>query len=105
MQNKSRNLMIILLIMGLMMIGGCNYDYQRLFKKPEPPEPKLLKVEIYFTSGQHVPAYVKGLGIEADGQVYVGGSSLNYIYNARGEIIGSFNYARVDYIKIMEEER
>ncbi|CFX78336.1 Uncharacterized [Syntrophomonas zehnderi OL-4] len=102
MQKNPRRIMIVLLIIGLMMIGGCKYDYKQLFKKNEPPEPKLLKVEIYFTSTQHIPAYVKGLGIEKDGQVYVGGSSLNYIYNAQGEIIGSFNYARVDYIKIIE---
>lgn len=94
--------MVALLIIGLLAVAGCKYDYQQLLQKTEPSEPELLKVEIFFTSTQHITAYVKSLGIEKDGQVYVGGSSLNYLYDARGNIIGSFNYARVDYIKLVK---
>ena len=64
----------------------------------------LLKVEIFFTDDKTLVGYVKQLGIEQQGKVYVGGSSLNYLYNENGEIIGSYNYQRVLYIKILPHE-
>ncbi len=102
MQRIPRIFIIGFLLVGLLALAGCNLDYKQLMQKSEPPEPELLKVEIYFTDKDHIPAYVKSLGIEKDGQVYTGGSSLNYLYDANGKIIGSFNYAKVEYIKIVK---
>jgi hypothetical protein len=64
-------------------------------------KPQLTKVEIHFADTNKLVCYVKSLGVEENGQVYVGGASVNYIYDQEGKIIGSYNYQRVDYIKIL----
>lgn len=92
---------IIALLLGLLATAGCE-NYNQLWQKMQPEEPKLIKVEIHFTSDDNTIGYVKSLGVEEDGEIYVGGSSVNYIYDKKGKIVGSFNYARVEYIKIIK---
>ena len=94
------SLLILSLLTGL-MITGCKLDYQRLWQKTQPVEPELLNVEIHFDNKDVVYGYVKNMGIEADGEVYNGGSSISYIYNKQGKITGSFNYARVEFMKLV----
>lgn len=97
-----RILVGMVLLLGMLTTAGCNLNYKQLTQKTQPDEAKLIKVKIHFTSNDNITAYVKSLGVEKEGEVYVGGSSVNYIYNQKGKIIGSFNYARVEYIKIIE---
>lgn len=91
-----------LLVVSLTGAAGCALNYKQLLQKAEIQEPELIKVEIFFSKDDHITAFVKSLGVEKDGQVYVGGASLNYVYDAQGRIIGSYNYSKVEYIKILE---
>lgn len=95
-------LIATLAIVFLLSMSGCNAGFSKLdIQKKSKPE--LIKVRIFFTDDQSITAYVKSLGIEEHGKVYVGGSSLNYLYDENGNIIGSYNYQRVLYIKILPE--
>lgn len=87
------------------MNSGCNFDAQKLIKpSTTADEEKLFKAEIVFSSEDKITAYIKSLGIEKQGQVYVGGASLCYLYDAQGNVIGSYNYQKVLYIKILSEK-
>jgi hypothetical protein len=66
------------------------------------PEPQLIQVELFFTDKETLVTYVKGLGIEEEGKVFAGGSSMNYIYDKEGNVIGAFNYQRLIYAKILD---
>jgi hypothetical protein len=102
MRFKSFALMVLLLM--LLLLGGCNYDFSQILGLSSPSsQPELIKAKIHFTDGESLETYIKDLGIQQDGKVYVGGSSLNYLYDAQGNIIGSYNYQRVLYIKIVPE--
>jgi hypothetical protein len=93
-----------LLVMLLLPTMGCKENVPEILgihNKDEQVE--LIRVKIYFTDGQNLEAYIKDLGIDQEGKVYVGGSSLNYLYDKQGNIIGSYNYNRVLYIKIIPE--
>jgi hypothetical protein len=43
------------------------------------------------------------LGIDPEAQVYVGGPSLNYMYDQDGNVIGSYNYQNVLYMQVLPE--
>lgn len=92
-------LMVFLLL--LLFIGGCKLNIQQIWQKTQPPEPQLLNVEMHFANGDIVYGYVKNMGVDENGKVYNGGSSLSFIYDHKGSIIGSFNYARLEYMKLM----
>jgi len=95
---------VCLMIMLLLPISGCSYDFSKfLGSSVGSSEAELIKVKIYFTDGESIESYIKDLGIEQDAVVYVGGSSLNYLYDKQGNIVGSYNYQRVLYIKIIPE--
>lgn len=100
-KKKLAGLLIILLLLGVM---GCNTQLKNFV--PEKDVTKdLIKVEITFTDDKTLVGYVKELGIEQQGgKVYVGGSSLNYLYNKDGHVIGVFNYQRVLFMRIISEE-
>ena len=92
------------LLLSFLLLSGCNYNISELLGVPaKSSQGELIKAKIYFTDNQTLEAYIKDLGIQQDGKVYVGGSSLNYLYDARGNIVGSYNFQRVLYIKIVPE--
>ncbi|NLB87876.1 MAG: hypothetical protein GX790_01420 [Syntrophomonadaceae bacterium] len=94
-------LLILLLLFGVM---GCNIDLPSIPYEKDVAS-NLIKVEITFTDDKTLVGYVKELGIEQQGgKVYVGGSSLNYLYDKDGNVIGAFNYQRVLFMKIITEE-
>lgn len=99
-----RVFLIASLLIMLAFTCGCDTDWGRLLQSDSEDEAQLFKAMIYFTDGATLEAYIKELGIEKDGTIYVGGSSLNYLYDRNGKVIGSYNYQRVLYIKIISEE-
>jgi len=99
--SKSKYFAALLLLAGLLAAAGCGYDFKQLVKNGEEEAP-LMKVEIHFANNDDLTTYVKSLGVEKDGEVYVGGASVSYMYNEKGQIIGSYNYARVEYMKILK---
>ncbi|MDD2620167.1 MAG: hypothetical protein PHC92_05820 [Syntrophomonadaceae bacterium] len=102
---KARVLMLMALVCSLLYVSGCDFDVKRLLEPSTAvSEEKLFKAEIVFSSTDKVVAYIKSLGVEKNGQVYVGGASLCYLYDSQGNIIGSYNYQRVLYIKIISEK-
>lgn len=101
MQKKLGIGMLILFVLASLMVAGCKLDYKQLWQKSQSSEPALLNVEIHFANKDVVYGYVKTMGIEDDGRVYNGGSSLSYVYDHQGRIIASFNYARVEYMKLI----
>ncbi|WP_061213758.1 hypothetical protein [Syntrophomonas wolfei] len=102
--SKGRILGGILLILLLLFNSGCNFEGKRLFQSSSAPEEQLIKVRIVFTDDQELETYIKNLGIDEKGKVYVGGSSLSYFYDANGKVLGSYNYQRVLYIEIIPEK-
>ncbi len=96
---------LLLLVLSFFLIGCEQVDFSKLTLPSNREQVKLIKVEIFFTDGATLIGYVKNLGIEPEGKVYVGGSSTNYLYDARGKIIGAYNYQRVLYIKIIPENQ
>lgn len=99
--NKIKRMVAAVLLILLVFSNiGCKLDPGKLLKS-DSDKPQLIKAEIHFTDKDILPCYVMSLGVEEKGQVYVGGASLNYIYDKDGNIIGSYNYQRVDYIKIL----
>jgi len=93
------------LLLTLMLVGsGCNYDLNKLFSKANQPQKvQLIKAEIHFADKEVVTCYIQSLGMAEDAEIYVGGNSINYMYDKNGKIIGSYNYQRVDYIKMLRE--
>lgn len=102
---KKQMVAACLLILLSLTAVGCNFDIARILGEEDTGvESDLIKVNIHFTDGESLDAYIKDLGIEEEGKVYVGGSSLSYLYDVKGNIIGSYNYQRVLYIKIIPEK-
>lgn len=94
-------------LMALLLLGvtGCGYDLRSLLPGARTGEAPLLKVHIQFRSDQaEIECYVKSLGIAPEGQVYQGGSSLNYMYDREGNIIGSYNYQNVQYMEVITDD-
>ncbi len=93
------------MITALLLVSGCKFDIQKIVQpSSEKENAPLIKVEIFFTDGERLETYVRSLGIDEEGKVYVGGSSLNYLYDSKGNVVGSYNYQRVLYIKILAEK-
>jgi hypothetical protein len=99
-----RALVAWLLVFMIIGVVGCDADFKQLLQNAKEPEEQLIRVQINFTDQKQVVCYVKSLGMEEKGQVYTGGSSLNHMYDVEGRIIGSFNYQRVLYMKILTNE-
>ena len=95
----------LLLVLSFFMIGCEQVDFSKLAVPSTKEQAQFIKVEIFFTDGVTLIGYVKNLGIEPEGKVYVGGSSTNYLYDAHGKIIGAYNYQRVLYMKIIPENQ
>lgn len=96
-------LLITLVLAFLLSSSGCSADFSK-WEMKKKSKPELIKVQIVFTDNQSLTGYIKSLGIEEDAKVYVGGASVNYLYDKNGNIIGSYNYQRVLYIKILPEK-
>lgn len=104
--NKAKVRAGVLLLFILIFTSGCNFDAGKLLQvPPAQSEDKLFKAEITFDGNDKVIAYIKSLGVEEDGEIYIGGASLNYLYDVHGNIIGSYNYQRVLHIKIIPENK
>lgn len=97
---KKRLLLPLILLIAL-GLGGCGLNIKDYTQRDDKSQ--LIKVEITFTDDETLTGYVKNLGVSKEGTVYVGGSSLNYLYDKNGNIIGSFNYQRVLYMIIINE--
>jgi hypothetical protein len=93
-----------LLLVTIIALSGCKIDTSKLIHPGKEKKEQLIKVEIVFTDGEKLLAYLKQLGLESDARVYVGGPSTNYYYDARGNILGAFNYQRVLYIRLLPED-
>ncbi|PKM76387.1 MAG: hypothetical protein CVU90_12795 [Firmicutes bacterium HGW-Firmicutes-15] len=104
MSRIKRAVLAVLLMFMIVGVAGCNADYNQLLQKTKIPEEPLIRVQIQFTDQKQTICYVKSLGLEEKGQIYTGGASLNYMYDREGKIIGSFNYQRVVYMKILTDE-
>jgi len=103
---KGAPVFFLYLLLVLPLLGGCQgLDWGRLLDKDSGEENQLIHVRVVFTDGEYTETYVRSLAIEEDSKVYVGGSSTNYMYNARGQVVGAFNYQRVLYITILPEEK
>jgi len=62
----------------------------------------LIRVEVYFTGNtEPLVGYVRDLNISQSGITLQGGSSVNYVYDQAGQVTAVFNYARVEYIKVL----
>ncbi|HPF43236.1 MAG TPA: hypothetical protein PKV15_00915 [Syntrophomonadaceae bacterium] len=102
---KKKGVLLLFILLIALCIGGCDFDPRDYWGQDRDEKDQLIKVEIFFTDDEQLTGYVKNLGIEKDGTVYVGGSSLNYLYDKNGNIVGSFNYQRVLYMKIINEAK
>ena len=100
---KKRRLALLLsIVFVVLLLSGCqNLDIKQLLKKDVSPESALIKVRIHFDRGDTVDGYVYELGLERSGKLYAGGSSLSYLYDAQGNVVGSINYQRVTYMEII----
>lgn len=92
-------LIFAVLLFGL---GGCT-DWQSFISPVKEVDTPLLHVEISFSENEHLTGYVKTMGLEEDVKIYVGGASVNHLYDKQGQVIATFNYARVNYIKLIPE--
>ena len=101
---KNRQLVCTcLLLVAIIALSGCKLDTSKLIHPSKEKKEQLIKVEIVFTDGEKLVTYLKQLGLESDARVYVGGPSTNYYYDARGNVMGVFNYQRVLYIRLLPE--
>lgn len=97
---------VILAILTIMLVFGtmgCGYNYRSLLPGAKTEEAALIKVNIRFNDEAEVECYVKSLGIDPEAQVYAGGPSLNYMYDQDGNVIGSYNYQNVLYMKVLPD--
>lgn len=92
-----------LLLVIIMALSGCKLDTSKLIHPSKDKKEQLIKVEIVFTDGETLVTYLKQLRLESEARIYVGGPSSNYYYDARGNVIGAFNYQRVLYIRLLPE--
>ena len=101
---KNRQLVCTcLLLVAIIALSGCKLDTSKLIHPGKEKKEQLIKVEIVFTDGEKLVTYLKQLGLESGARVYVGGPSTNYYYDARGNVMGVFNYQRVLYIRLLPE--
>lgn len=102
---KKFGVIAVFLTAAAILTTGCNINYKQLLGTDKKAEQKLIRAEIHFGENEKVVGYIKSLGIEENAKVYVGGASLNYLYDQQGNIVGSYNYMRVEYINILPEEQ
>ena len=93
----------LILSVLLFFVGSCDYNWDNITGSVNDSEPELMYVEISFSENVHLAGYVKTLGLESDVRILVGGSSVNNLYDKHGMVIATFNYAKVNYIKIVPE--
>lgn len=98
--NRYRLVLVLLIVCVTLIASGCQ-NIQDLMNKDSSQQPSLIKVRIHFDRGDTVEGYVYELGLEKSGKLYAGGSSISYIYDAWGNVVGSFNYQRVTYMEII----
>ncbi|MEQ8201187.1 MAG: hypothetical protein ABRQ24_07185 [Syntrophomonadaceae bacterium] len=101
----SRHKIMLVVLMVLLSLGpaGCGYDYRSLLPGAKTEETALIRVNIHFSDQAEVECYVKSLGVDTEAQVYSGGSSLNYMYDQDGNVMGSYNYHNVLYMKVLPD--
>jgi hypothetical protein len=92
--------MMMALLFLLFGLTGCQLP---VIKQPAAEESlPLIRVEVYFTGNtEPLVGYVRDLNISKSGTLLQGGSSVNYVYDEAGQAIAVFNYARVEYIKVL----
>lgn len=92
--------MMMALLFLLFGLTGCQLP---VIKQPVAEESlPLIRVEVYFTGNtEPLVGYVRDLNISKSGTLLQGGSSVNYVYDEAGQAIAVFNYARVEYIKVL----
>jgi hypothetical protein len=95
--------LVLVLLLGA-MVSGCQFNLGKLTKPVGADNDQLIRVQIVFTDDKTLTGYVKDLAINPDSKVYVGGSSTNYLYDAKGNVVGVFNYQRVLYMMILPAE-
>lgn len=98
---RKRVFCLSLILVGMLILAGCGLNTGNLTKSAGEDEQPLIKAEIVFTDGKTLVTYLKTMGIEENGKVYVGGSSSTNMYDAKGNITGVINYQHVLYIKIL----
>ncbi|MDO4540860.1 MAG: hypothetical protein Q4B48_07180 [Syntrophomonadaceae bacterium] len=106
MVGKLRYILILIGLLILFCAVWVAYNHTGLslpWDREAPVSDDLLYVRLVFSDDASVDGYVKGLGIEAESQLYNGGSSCNYIYDKDGAVIGAFNYQRLLYILLLPE--
>lgn len=102
---KSKRLIVGIIMALAVFVLGCGMDINQLpGLNRSDIEDELIKVDIMFTDGQSLTTFVRSLGISNQGKVFVGGSSVSYFYDGNGNILGSYNYQRVLYMRIVTEE-
>lgn len=101
MKNRRLALLLTIILTALFLSGCQNFNIQQLLNQDLSSQPVLIKVRIHFDRGDTVDGYVYELGLEKSGKLYSGGSSLSYLYDAQGNVVGSINYQRVTYMEIV----
>ena len=94
---------VLAIMLSIFFVWGCDFNLETLTGASDDIESTLMFVEINFSENAHLIGYVKTLGLEKDAIMLVGGASVNNLYDKNGNVIASFNYARVNYIKIIPE--
>ena len=101
---KFKNIpLVIIFAMSLFFMSGCEFDWKSLADSGKNHEMPLMYVEISFSENEHLTGYVKTLGLEKEVKILVGGASVNNLYDKSGNVIATFNYAKVNYIKLLTE--
>jgi len=95
-----KRLSVLIIIMGmLVLVAGCDrISWQTTAKEPGAD---LLYVQICFDNGEKLNTYVKEMGIGQDSTVYAGGITDSNMYDARGNLVGRYNYTRVNYMTVV----
>lgn len=102
---KKTTILITCFLIMLLFLGGCKWDMHNLVRSSSSGDgEQLINARIVFTDGENIEGYIKNFGVEKDGIVYVGGSSLSYVYDKDGNITGAYNYQRVLYITVLPEK-
>lgn len=91
---------VFVLLIGILVFAvGC--DQIKWKAKAKDAGADLLYVQVVFDNGDKLDTYVKEMGIGKDSTVYAGGITNSAMYDVKGNLVGSFNYNRVHYIKVL----
>ncbi|MGE5423143.1 MAG: hypothetical protein ACM3QW_07750 [Ignavibacteriales bacterium] len=99
---KKIYLLAAALFLLMFLVAGCNSGFKIPEIKSASDQAPLVKVEITFEGGRTLQGYVRGLRLGKDSTVYAGGMSSTNLYDAKGNITGTFNYGRVLYTTVLE---